>query len=113
MGILNLTERRLETGAVEIEVEGELDHSVADQLRAAIDRVGSGTTLIDLARCTFIDSTGIAVILHSSRLRDGGDGRIVLHSPSAQVLRVLQLTGLDDDGLLFGDRDDAIAALVA
>jgi anti-anti-sigma factor len=114
MGILKLTERRLATGAVEIAVDGELDLSVADQLQQAIDGDGSGATLIDLADCSFIDSTGIAVFLRARRLRDqDGGGRILLHSPSDQVLRVLTITGLTGDGLIYGDRDAAIAALDA
>ena len=68
--------------------------------------------MIDLPHCTFIDSTGIAVILRANQSRDGDGARIVLHSPTAQVLRVFQLIGLADDGLLFVDRDEAIAALV-
>ena len=108
---LKLTERRLAAGAQEIEVEGELDLSVADQLQGAIDGSESRVTLIDLASCTFIDSTGIAVILRAYRERGEDGGRIVVHSPSDQVLKVLTITGLTSDGLVFPDRDEAIAAL--
>jgi anti-anti-sigma factor len=112
MGILKLSEHRLPSGALEIAVDGELDLSVADQLREAIDRAECGPTLIDLARCTFIDSTGIAVVLRANQHYDGnGGGRIVLHSPSDQVLRVFTVTGLTGDGLIFPDREEAISAL--
>jgi anti-anti-sigma factor len=109
--MLELTERRLADGAVEIEVDGEVDLAVADRLQEAIDSAGPGTTLIDLTRCTFIDSTGIAVILRAHRLREEDGGRIVAHSPSAQVLRVLSVTGLTGNGLVIVDRDEATAAL--
>jgi anti-anti-sigma factor len=109
--MLKVTERRLADGATEIEVAGELDLSVADQLQAAIDGARTGTTLIDLSRCTFIDSTGIAVILRAHRLRKEDGGRLVAHSPSRQVLRVLAVTGLTGNGLVFADRDEASAAL--
>jgi anti-anti-sigma factor len=111
MGIVRLTERWPAAGVAEIEVEGELDLSVADQLQEAIDRAESAATLIDLARCSFIDSTGIAVILRAHRRRDEGGAQVVLHSPSEQVLRVLMVTGLTDNGLAFADRDAALAAL--
>jgi anti-anti-sigma factor len=113
MPILKLTEQRLGPGAVEIVVDGELDLSVAAQLQEAIDRSGSDSALIDLARCSFIDSTGIAVILRANQLRDGDGGRVVLHSPSAPVLRVLTVIGLTDNGLLYADRDAAMAAVEA
>jgi anti-anti-sigma factor len=109
--MLKVTVRRLADGATEIGVEGELDLAVADQLQAAIDGALAGTTLIDLSRCTFIDSTGIAVILRAHRLGEQDGGRCVAHSPSRQVLRVLTITGLTDNGLVFADRDEANAAL--
>jgi anti-anti-sigma factor len=114
MAALKLTERRLTPEVVEILVDGELDLAVAPQLQRAIDESGPGSMLIDLARCTFIDSTGIAVVLRAHQLygREGGS-RVVVHSPSAQVLRILTVTGLTDNGLVFPDRDEAIAALEA
>jgi stage II sporulation protein AA (anti-sigma F factor antagonist) len=108
--MLELTKRQLPDGATEIKVDGELDLSVADQLQKAIDEAGPGTTLIDLRYCTFIDSTGIAVILRAHRQREKDGGRIVAHSPSDQVLRVLMVTGLTGNGLIFADRDRASAA---
>jgi anti-sigma B factor antagonist len=109
--MLKVTVRELADGATEIGVDGELDLSVADQLQAAIDGAPTGTTLIDLSRCTFIDSTGIAVILRARQQREQDGGRIVVHSPSHQVLRVLTVIGLTGNGLVFADRDEANAAL--
>jgi anti-anti-sigma factor len=111
--MLQLTERRLADGTTEIEVDGELDLSVADQLQRAIDEAGPGTTLIDLRYCTFIDSTGIAVILRAHRQREEDGGRVVAHSPADQVLRIFMVTGLTGNGLVFTDRDQASAALSA
>lgn len=109
--MLKLTQRQLPDGGTEIEVDGELDLSVADQLQAAIDEAGPGSTLIDLRYCTFIDSTGIAVILRANRRREEEErGRIVLHSLSSSILRVFTVTGLTEDGLVFADRDTASAA---
>jgi stage II sporulation protein AA (anti-sigma F factor antagonist) len=114
MAILKLSERRLTSGAVEIVVDGELDLAVAPQLQRAIDEAGPGSMLIDLASCTFIDSTGIAVVLRAHQLHgEEGGGRVVVHSPSDQVLRVLTITGLTEDGLVFPGRDEALAAIAA
>jgi anti-anti-sigma factor len=109
--MLRLTERRLADGEIEIEVDGELDLSVADRLQAAIDEAGPGSLLINLKYCTFIDSTGIAVILRAHRQREEDGGRIVAHSPSDQVLRIFMVTGLTGNGLVFTGRDEATAAL--
>jgi anti-anti-sigma factor len=109
--MLRLTERRLADGVTEIEVDGELDLSVADQLQRAIDDAGPGATLIDLGHCTFIDSTGIAVILRARLQREGDGGQIVVHSPSTSLLRIFTVTGLTGNGLVFADRDQARAAV--
>jgi anti-anti-sigma factor len=102
-----LIETALEDGGTEIEVQGELDLAVAEQLREAIERTEGKQVLISLASCEFIDSTGLAVIIHASQ----ADGRkLAVHSPSAQVLRVLDLTGLTGNGLVFVDREEALSA---
>lgn len=103
-----LTESVVGDGCREIEIEGELDLAVADRLQQALADCRGERILIGLESCQFIDSTGLATILNAGR----GDGtRIVLHSPSAQVLRVLEVTGLTSDGFVFADRDQALAAL--
>ncbi len=107
MQSFKLIETVLEDGRAEIEVQGELDLGVADQLREAIERVEGEQVLISLASCEFIDSTGIAVLVLASK----ADGRkLVVHSPSAQVLRVLHITGLTGNGLVFEGREEALSA---
>jgi anti-anti-sigma factor len=109
MRMLRLTQRQLPDGATEIEVDGELDLSVVDRLQMAIDEAGPGSTLIDLRYCTFIDSTGIAVILRAHRQREEEGGRVVVHSLSSPVLRVFTLTGLTDSALVVADPAEASA----
>jgi stage II sporulation protein AA (anti-sigma F factor antagonist) len=109
MQSFHLSEREISSDCREIRVEGELDLAVAGRLEEAIARCRGKETLIDLAGCEFIDSTGIAVIVRAGRerARDGG-GRLVVHSPTDQVLRVLEITGLTDIGLVFASRDEAL-----
>lgn len=102
-----LIETELGDGQVEIEVQGELDLAVAEQLGDAIKRTEGEQVLISLASCEFIDSTGIAILVHASK----ADGRkLVVHSPSAQVLRILHVTGLTGNGLVFEHREEALSA---
>jgi anti-sigma B factor antagonist len=104
-----LTETEIGDGCREIGVEGELDLAVADQLQDAIAGCQSDRILISLESCQFIDSTGIALLLRAHR---AGDSRIVVHSPRDQVLRVLEVTGLTGNGLVFADREQALSALI-
>ena len=107
-----LSERDLGSGQREIGVSGELDLAVAEQLREAIERCGSSHILIDLADCEFIDSTGIAVLVRA-RQASAREGRLVAaHSPSDQVLRVFEITGLTDNGFVFPTRAEALSSAV-
>ena len=107
-----------ENGVQTISVHGELDLSTAPELEVPLDRAlesGEGSLLIDLSRCEFIDSTGIALIVRAwQRLNSGENGRsLVLCSQNDQVRRVLEITGLELSIPVHLTRDEAIAALTA
>lgn len=107
-----LTEVPSVDGDRELRVEGELDLAVADQLQDALDGIEAKRVLIDLAACDFIDSTGIAVIVRADQRARKNGGRVAIHSPSVQVLRVLTLSGLTENGLVFENRDQALSKTV-
>jgi anti-sigma B factor antagonist len=109
----------LEGGIHLLEVNGELDLSTATQLEEPLDEaIGSpkAAVLIDLADCTFIDSTGIAMIVRAWQRVDaaagnGGEGGLVLCCQGEQVRRILEVTGLEHSLRVFKTRDEAVAAL--
>src|SRR5689334_24620215 len=97
-----VSERDLRPGCRDIQVEGELDLAVAGQLDEVLtDAVGScSQVLIGLERCEFIDSSGIAVILRAHSRMEAEGNRLAVYAPTAQVLRVLSMTGLIGNGLV-------------
>jgi anti-anti-sigma factor len=107
-----LVEREINAEVREILVEGELDLAVAEQLREALERAGSDCPqiLIGLENCEFIDSTGIAVVVQAHRQFAEEGRRVVLYAPTSQVLRVLSITGLTANGLVFESASEALAA---
>jgi anti-sigma B factor antagonist len=107
-----LVEREISAEVREILIEGELDLAVAEQLQAALERVGSACSqiLIGLKNCEFIDSTGIAVVVQAHRRFAEEGRRVVLYAPTSQVLRVLTITGLTSNGLVFGSAGEALAS---
>jgi anti-sigma B factor antagonist len=111
MELFALTERDHGLQCKEIEVKGELDLAVADQLQSAIDSVGSGfeRIAVNLEACEFIDSTGIAVIVRAHRRLEKEGRSLFVCAPHDQVLRVLSTTGLVDDGLVVASVGDAWA----
>jgi anti-sigma B factor antagonist len=100
-------------------VEGELDLSTATQLEKPLEEAidsPRAAVLIDLTDCTFIDSTGIAMIVRAWQRVDagagnGGEGDLVLCCQNEQVRRVLEVTGLEHSLRVLGTRDEAVAAL--
>lgn len=111
----NVTSHELQPGCRDIRVEGELDLAVADRLdealTAAVDECDR--ILIGLERCEFIDSSGIAVILRAYNRMEGEGRRLAVYGPTAQVLRVLSMTGLTANGMVFDSAEEALSAIRA
>lgn len=109
----NVTERDLRPGCRDVQIEGELDLAVADQLDEVLTSAAAecSQVLVGLERCAFIDSSGIAVILRTRSRMEGDGNRLVVYAPTDQVLRVLSMTGLIGNGLVFDSAEEALAAL--
>jgi anti-anti-sigma factor len=93
-----LTVRRADEGAqVRLALHGELDLSNVPTLEMTLDgAIASGKkVLIDLDRLEFLDSTGLALIVHTLARNDAERFSFV-PSRSNGVRRVLSLTGLDE-----------------
>ena len=108
----------LDGGISLFNLTGELDHATAPELRRPLDEAigaGESSVLIDLSDCSFIDSTGLSVIVHAhSRMLDGDcAGRLEICCPDAQVRRLLEITGIDRALGLHQTRDEALSALAA
>jgi len=112
-------EARTETsdgGIHHIFVRGELDLATAPRLAEELAAARDGddaSILIDLRDCSFIDSSGLALIVGSWRDLEGeqGEGRLVLCCPGAQVQRLLRITGTDEAIPVYDGPDEAIASL--
>jgi anti-sigma B factor antagonist len=110
-----LIERDLRPGCREILVEGELDLAVAEQLADGLTRAEAECQhlLISLENCEFIDSTGIAVIVHAHNQLAERGGRVAVYAPTDQVLRVLSVTGLTSNGMVFESAEEALSAFAS
>jgi anti-anti-sigma factor len=74
-------------------LSGELDISSAETLRVAVEEiVATGPThlVFDLSRLTFMDSSGIAVMVYAAN----NVAKVELLHPSSIVRRVVEATGL-------------------
>jgi anti-anti-sigma factor len=108
----------LDGGIRVLAVSGELDLNTAPELERPLEEslaAGESSILIDLAKCDFIDSTGIAVIVRAwqriSQDGKGGEGDLVLCCSNEQVQRLLKITGVESSIAIHPNRDAALAQL--
>src|SRR4051794_4756008 len=80
-------------------VAGELDLASVGALRAALNEVlaaGWENIVLDLRELTFIDSTGLSLLLKAERAARHADARFAIVDGSPAVARLLELVGLSD-----------------
>ena len=95
-------------GATVVHVAGEVDLATAPRLEDALAGVESEVVVIDLSRCTFLDSAGIRTLVSAERrLSDEGRSlRIVSVDPG--ILRLLEITAVDSLIAVHPSLDDAL-----
>ena len=80
-------------------LSGELDHHHAKEIREAIDFAVREQLpqilVLDFRQVTFMDSSGIGLIIGRSRLLEETGGSLEIHNPSQQISKVLRLSGAD------------------
>ena len=74
---------------------GEIDMATADTLRDQLvaARAARLTTLLDLSAVSFIDASGLHVLLDGARWVDADKWALFIVRPSAAVLRLLEVSG--------------------
>ncbi|GAA1764091.1 anti-sigma factor antagonist [Nonomuraea wenchangensis] len=100
--------------AVVVAVEGELDLFTApflrDEVRDAIKQ-DSAKLVLDLQQLSFMDSSGLSVLIEAWRLATGEGGGVSLAAPQAPVARILRTTGLDRRIKVYSDVDSAVGEI--
>ena len=84
--------------AATVAVAGEIDLTSAPRLDDEVTGLIEDAVMelqIELAGVSFMDSTGLRVLLKASKLIDGAGGRLVLRGPSDPVRRLLEVSGLN------------------
>jgi anti-sigma B factor antagonist len=111
--ILQIAESSIGRERCELRLEGELDLWSVERLQAVLQRVARdhNAIVVDLDRCNFVDSTGIALFLQVRRQLEAQGGRLVIYGCSDQVLRIFSVAGLTDAGIVFDSRGEALQEL--
>ena len=86
------------SGCLTVRFVGELDHAAAAgamrAVTAAAEEFMPRRCVLDLSGLSFMDSSGVAVILRAKRMLSATGAELVVSSPPEQARRVLLLAGL-------------------
>lgn len=83
-----------------IAVVGEVDVSNAAELREAVEQAfaaGAKRLEIDLSQVSYIDSTGIGVLVGAAHSAAEADAGFAVLKPQANVKRILGMLGVEKD----------------
>lgn len=84
--------------SVTMQIDKIFDVEAADKFRTEVkDIISRGTYnyVLDFSQCTFIDSTGLGVLVSIYKKCSENQGNIILKNLNSDVLKVFKLTRLD------------------
>ena len=89
----------LEDGRLTVALTGEIDHPCAKQYIAAISaKIESYVPeycILDFQDVSFVDSSGIAVVINALRQMTQFDGKLMITGLCEQPMRVFKASGID------------------
>jgi anti-anti-sigma factor len=94
-----------------VEVTGEVDIATSPRLRAALEERprAEGRVVLDLTGVTFMDSSGLSVVLSLQRDAAATGERLAVVCPPGPARLLFEVTGVDAELRLFATRDAALA----
>jgi anti-sigma B factor antagonist len=100
-----------ETGVPVLAASGEIDVASAPEFHASLsDVIGqeSEIVIVDMSEVSFIDSTGLGVLVGAEKQMRDTDRALRLVVTQPQIIRLLELTGLDEVFTVVSNSDDAV-----
>ncbi len=89
----------LESNRLTIALNGEIDHHRArnyiDTIAAKIDAYAPEECVLDFSDVSFVDSSGIAVVINAMRRMAQIEGTLYLAGLAEQPMRVFRTSGID------------------
>jgi anti-sigma B factor antagonist len=98
--------------AVVLAVRGEVDITNKRTMRAALERAiadAERAVVVDLSNVSFMDSTGLALMLNAARRLTRRRLGFAIACPEGPVRRAFDVTGLDECFKITAGVDDALA----
>ncbi len=101
-------EESTEEGRVVLDVSGEIDLATAPQFETRLGAVNTGgSVVVDLTNVTFIDSTGLRVLISAHEKATEHGGRLAIVATEGPVTKLLAITGVDEWLNVYATRSSA------
>lgn len=88
-----------EKRAVLVKIDGEMDHHSAVSVREAIDSkvrcTNAVNVIFDFSNVSFMDSSGIGVIMGRLRMVKTLGGTVVIFGQNMQIKRIVEMSGIE------------------
>jgi anti-anti-sigma factor len=100
-------------GVPVVAVPEEVDVTNANGLRLALLHAAAGSppaVVVDMTRTQFCDSAGLNVLVSAHKNAQAVAGEVLLAQPGPIILRVMELTGIDQAITSLASLDKALAA---
>lgn len=89
----------LQEGQLTIALTGEIDHHSAKEFihafEAKIETYNPGVCVLDFTDVSFMDSSGIAVVINTMRTVARRNGRLIVSGLQSQPMKVFKASGID------------------
>ena len=89
----------LQDGKLTVALTGEIDHHCAkayiQNLSAKIEAYNPKVCILDFQDVSFMDSSGIAVVINTLRCMTKIDGDLILSGLNEQPMKVFRTSGID------------------
>ena len=89
----------LENGRLTVALTGEIDHHCAkayiQAIASKIDAYTPELCILDFREVSFVDSSGIAVVINALRSMTQIEGKLILTGITPQPMRVFRASGID------------------
>ena len=89
----------LENGKLTVALNGEIDHHCArdyiQTIAGKIEAYTPDTCILDFQDVSFVDSSGIAVVINALRNMSRIEGKLLLTGIRDQPMRVFRASGID------------------
>lgn len=98
-----------------VTLAGELDHHTAKNVKEQIEKAIKNSTVknlvFDFSRLTFMDSSGIGVVLGRYKLIHSMGGKVAIAAPSKTITKLLAMSGVNKLTEICKTKEEAIEIL--